>query len=388
MDATTAFRGLECLDCGATAPDGSYRCPDCGGLLRASYDLDAVPGADALDGRDPGPYRVAELLPFSRDHAVTMDEGATPATACPTLADEFGVDELLVKDEGRNPTGAATDRGLSLAVTAARDGDAAAVALPTTGNGGQSAAAHAGRAGLDSHSFVPSRCPFVNKAMINVHGGDMNVVEGRYPDAVEAYEGGREDEWTPVGPASPYRREGLKGIYFEVAATLSWSAPDALVVPTGHGTALAAIHAAATQLADAGVVDETPRLYAAQPTGCAPVVDAVADGEVSPEEQPDSIVGSLEVPDPVLGDRAAAAVRESDGEGVAVDDDDALAAAVDAAGDTGLEVSATGGVGVAAARKLADLGAFDGDDAVVVVNPVAGGKENDVLRSHLMSRGV
>jgi len=393
METTAAFEALRCTDCGggfdpATA---GYRCSACGGLLEATYDHgDQSVDAATIEGRAAvGPYRYAEFLPFPRDRAVHIDEGATPQVDCPDLADDIGVETVLVKDEGPNPTGGLVDRGLSLAVTAATQQGATDVALPTTGNGGQSAAAYAARAGLTSHSFVPTRTPFVNKAMVNVHGGDMRVVEGRYSDAVAAYEADAEASWTPVGPASPYRREGVKSLYFELAEFLDWTAPDAIVVPTGHGIAIAGIHAAIEDLDRAGLVDDRPRLYAAQPTGCAPVVEVWAgDDVVAPVEHPDTIVGPLEVAVPEAGDLAIDAIEATDGRGVAVDDEAILEAATDAASTTGVEVGATGGVAVAAARTLAEHGHLGPDDSVVLVNPVAGSKESDLLRSYLMGQGM
>ncbi|MBO4246689.1 pyridoxal-phosphate dependent enzyme [Halomicrobium sp. IBSBa] len=372
METSPAFREFACADCEETFEphEIELRCPACGGLLVARYDHDAR----TEPTRPP--------LPLARERLHSLDEGGTPATDCPTLADEIGADRLLLKDEGRNPTGAVTDRGLAVAVSAGAAVGADAVSLPTTGNGGQSAAAYAGRAGVASHSYVPSRCPFVNKAMINVHGGEMNVVEGRYPDALAAYEDSDAERF-PVGPSSPYRRAGVKGLGYEL---LTGPAPSAIVVPTGHGIVLAAIHAAIEELREAGTLDVTPRLYAAQPAGCAPVVDACGTADaVAATEQPDTIVGPLEVPDPAVGSLAVAAVDETGGRGVAVSDSDALQAAVDAAGTAGVELSATGGVALAGARELA--AEFD-EGTVALVNPVAGSKEDDLLRSHLMSQGI
>jgi len=378
METTPGFREFECVECSATfdADEIEARCPSCDGVLVARYDLPAGEGENGL---------ASPPLPFASDAVVSIDEGTTPATDCPTLAEEVGVDRLRIKDEGRNPTGAITDRGVAVAVGAARERGAEDVALPTTGNGGQSAAAYAGRAGLESHSYVPSRCPFVNKAMINVHGGEMNVVEGRYPDALDAYESGHEEGWAAVGPASPYRREGLKGLYYELVG--DEGSPDAIAVPAGHGTVIAAIHSAIEEVQAADVVAETPRLYAAQPSGCAPIATACeTGGDIEPESQPDTIVGPLEVPDPEVGTLAVDAVEATGGTGVAVSDEDALQAAVDAASTTGIEMSATGGVALAGVRELADE--FGPTENVVVVNPVAGSKEDDLLRSHLMSRGL
>jgi len=170
---------------------------------------------------------------------------------------------------------------------------------------------------------------------------------------------------------------------------LDWESPDAVVHPTGHGLGIVGSHRATAQASALGLVDETPALYVAQPAECAPVV-AAGDADAAETEawdQPDTLVGALEVPDPAGGALALDAVRETGGRAVGVSDDDALESAVALAAE-GVEVSATGGVGAAAAHELAAEGRLGPDDTVVLVNPVAGNKENDVLRSHLMRKGV
>jgi threonine synthase len=405
METTAALAGLACTECDASHDPAAVagRCPDCGGALVARYDADALEldRETLADRRFDGVARYADLLPFAPE--TSMNEGTTPLVPCPDLAAEWGVGAVYVKDEGANPTGTTADRGAALAVAAARGHGAEKVALPTTGDAGQSVAAYAARAGLDSEAFVPTRSTFVAKAMTNVHGGDMSVVEGRYPDAAGAFEdamagaagtadGGDEDgeDVHSLAPFDePYRHEGAKTLLFEVIEQLDWQVPVAVVHPTAHGLGIVGSHRAAAQLEAAGLVEETPALHVAQPEACAPIVAADDEGadDTEPWERPDTLVGALEVPDPVGGALALDAIRETGGWAVGVSDDDALEAAVGLAGE-GVEMSATGGIGAAAARELAAGGHLGSDDTVVLVNPVAGNKENDVLRSHLMRKGV
>jgi threonine synthase len=321
-----------------------------------------------------------------------MDEGATPLVACPDLADEWGVGEVYVKDEARNPTGSVADRGMAVAVTAAAEAGAENVALPTTGIEGQAAAAYAARAGLESHSFVPSRATFDAKAMINVHGGDMEVVGGRYGDAVDAFrETVAEEGWHSLAPfGTPYRRDGQKTLAYELAEQLDWDAPDAVVYPTGEGVGLVGAHAGAQELAELGLVDETPAMYAAQADGCAPVVEAFENDADDTErwETPDTICGGIEIPDPAGGADVLAAVRESDGGAVATEDREALEGAVSIAQSEGVEIGASAGVAASGAAELADRGEFGPEDTVVLVNTLPGNAEADILRNHLVSKGI
>jgi len=222
---------------------------------------------------------------------------------------------------------------------------------------------------------------------VNVHGGDMYVVEGRYEDAVEAF-GEGDEAFTSVAPGHPFRTAGATALALELLADRE-STPDAVVHPTGHGETLVGLQRGFSLAVDAGLADAVPRIYAAQPDACAPIAAAAADGaaEPVPVDHPDTIVGPLEVPDPAAGRAAIDAIDASGGDGVAVEDKRILQAAVDGC-EIGPEVGATGGTAVAGVRALADDGAFDAEDEVVLVNPVAGSKEADLLRSHLMSLGM
>jgi threonine synthase len=400
METTEAFASLRCLDCGATHdPETVGRCPDCDGALDPTYDLDpgtvtrdSFAGGDGDgDGGSDGLARYADVLPVPVETLVTAGEGGTPLVEVPALAEDLGVGAVYVKDEGRNTTGAFLDRGVALAVTVAREHGATDVALPSMGNGGQAAAAYAARGGLDSHAFVPSRVPFVNKAMVNVHGGDMSVVEGRYPDAADAFADAiAGTDWHSLAPfETPYRHEGAKTLAYEIADGLDWTAPDAVVHPTGHGTGIVGLRTGSEDLVQWGLVDGTPRLYAAQAGGCAPITAAWEDGASTPEpwDRPDTICGPLEIPDPGGGEYVLEALEATGGAAVGTGDGAILDGAVTLA-EAGVTMGATGGAAVSGAQVLAEQGAFDSDDVVVLVNAVTGNKEADLLRSHLMSQGL
>ena len=393
MDPSAALSGLRCTDCDRRldATGDARACPDCGGPLVATYEYDAVsPARTAVGGDFLAESGLSALLGVPESARPELGQGETPLIDAPALAEELGVGHVACKDEGQNPTGGLVDRELALAVGAAAAAGATTVALPTMGNAGQAAAAAAARTGLDSHSFVPSRTPFVNKAMINVHGGDMTVVEGRYRDAVAAYrEAAADESWYPVGPfETPHRQEGVKPFAYELAAARDWSSPDWVVVPTGQVTPLVGIDRGFRDLEALGLVESRPRLVAAQAAGCAPLASAVEAGADDPAavEHPDTVVGPLEIPDPAGGRIALEALAESDGTAIAVEDPEILAGAQTLA-EAGLPASVTAGAGLAAARVLAEQNAFAADEAVVLVNPVAGSKEADLLRSHLMSQG-
>lgn len=394
MDTVPELAGLRCQDCDTQYDPGSDAgtCPSCGGPLRFEFDYGAIQPNPSIGGAEPflEASGLRPLLGLPREAVPDLGAGETPLLAAPAEADTLSVSRVGLKNEGQNPTGSLADREMALAVGAAATAGATDVALPSTGHGAQAAAAAAARAELASHSFVPSRTPFLNKAMINVHGGDMTVVEGRFPDAVAAFQTElAEADWHSLAAFDgPFRQAGVKPVAYEIAATRDWRAPDWLVVPTGQVTSLVGLSRGFADLQALGLIDRVPRLVAAQAAGCGPIAEAVQakSDTVEPVDHPDTVVGPLEVPDPAGGDLALETIRNTGGTAVAVEDAAILEAAT-SLNERGLPASVTGGAGIAAARALGDRGRLDSGDDLVLVDPVAASKEADLLRSHLMSQG-
>lgn len=419
MTTTEAFRGLECIDCGAVHEFDATACADCGGALDPAYDRDALDPdavrAAAEVAASEGAWALDAVLPFEAATGIDAGEGGTPLVDADRLAEELGVGRVRIKDESRNPTGTVLDRGVALAVTAADAADAEVVAGASPGDAGQSTAAYAGRRDLRSYAFVPSRAPFSNKALINVHGGTMRVAGGRLGDAEAALAEELAADYYPADAfRTPYRHEGAKAIAYEVLAESGWSAPDAVVVPTATGELLVGLERGFREARDLGLVDgdAVPALYGVQAAGCAPIARAWREGRsVAPWEHPDTIVGELEVPDPAGGDRAVAAVDATGGAVLAVDDDSILESAVAVAASEVVAVGARGGAAPAGAWALAtgevvgpatdtegpagdvapETGvdaALDAADDVVLLNTETATKTPDVLRNHLIGQGV
>lgn len=392
METTVAFEGLRCLACGRTHDHTVSVCPVCTGSLVSVYDATAL--SEYSSGRSPP-------TPIPEPELPSLGAGETPLIELPG---EFGDGaSVLLKAEGQTGTGSVRDREMRLGVGLAGALGRQTCALPSTGNGAQSAAAYAARAGLDLEAFVPSRTTFTNKAMINAHGAELTVVGGRYPDAYEAFteaadthsgsgeppreveqeeESAATDEsagWYSLAPfETPYRHDGARAIAYELYAELG-AVPDRVLVPTGHGTTLAGLHRGFRELVAAGAAATVPRLYAAQAAGCAPLPGA---DQSAPVEHPDTICDPLEVPDPRGGRHVLAAVEATDGRVLAIADEQLLAAATGLT-ERGVPISATGGAALAGLGELA----VEPDETVVVIDPVSVDREADLLRSHLMSKG-
>lgn len=373
------FDELRCRTCGTIAPRSAIECDDCGGPLRAfppaDIDLSSLPVSN-------------QFLPVSAAFHQSRP-GQTPIIESEWLASEAGVAKVLLKDEGRNPTGHVSDRGMAVATAAATLLNVQTIGLASPGRTGVAASAAAASSGLSSEIYVPARAPFPVKAMINVHGGEMTVVGGRYADALAAYvEGGQSDtQWTVDPYLNAYARAGRETIYFELLSQVPNGTPDVLVVPTGTGASAVALADAATTCFEAGIISTMPRLVIAQPEGCAPIVDGFSSSTdaISPVEQPDTICGELEIPDPTGGTAVLEAIEHTGGEAIAVPDPAALEAAVRLAQRDGVSASVAAGV---AAAATTDMTVAQPDDKVAVINPGAGGLDADVLRSHLMGQGI
>ncbi|MGM0592468.1 MAG: threonine synthase [Halobacteriota archaeon] len=391
MQTSEAFVGLRCTETGETYDVTKTGRSSAGAPLDPAYDYDGISlDPETLDRRERSMWRFAELLPFAPSAAVSTAEGGTPLVEAPSLAADLGVGRVVLKDEGRNPTGTVLDRGMSLAVTAAAEAGVEHVGLASPGNSGPSAAAYAGRAGLIPHAFLPSRSAFGAKAMVNVHGGDMTVVGGRYADALDAFTEQAATEWYSLQEFdSPYRHEGAKTVAFELVADLDWTVPDAVVLAAGTGELVTGLVKGFRELLEVGLTDAVPRVYAAQPSGCAPIAAAFESGtdRVEPWDHPDTICGELEIPDPAGGALALDALEETGGGVVVVDDEDILESAVVATHKEGIEMSADSGAAAAGAWTLA-TDTLGPDDTVALLNAEAGAKTADILRSHLMGQGI
>ncbi|MDZ7730401.1 MAG: pyridoxal-phosphate dependent enzyme [Natrialbaceae archaeon] len=386
-----AYSGLICLSCGSagTLEGCSGACPACGGILEADYELEAV-DTDTInrDGHH-SMWAFDALLPVGRGEAVSLGEGDTPLLACADIAAELGVDQVFVKDEGQNPTGSIADRGLAVCLSMVQP---PSIAIGAAGDAGQSAAAYGARAGVESHVFLPARAPFASKAMVNVHGADMTVVGGRRGDATAAAEStAAEEGWSLIQPfGTPGLVEGAKTAGYELLEALDWTAPDAIVCPTGTGTTLVGVSRAMQECRALGLIEDRPRLYAAQAAGCAPIVEAVEAGadEVTAVEVPDTICGELEVAKPRGGSLVLEAIRDSDGGAVATEDPAILDSATAIAAATGLELGPAGAAAASGAWELADRDELRSAETVVLINPGGAVRSADVLRSHLMGQGI
>ncbi|MGN6748370.1 MAG: threonine synthase, partial [Xanthobacteraceae bacterium] len=303
------------------------------------YDLDGVRenlSKEALHRRAPDLWRYRELLPVRRlADIVSLGEAITPIVLLPKLAARLGASELLVKDEGRLPTGSFKARGLVMAVSMAKALGIKHMAMPTNGNAGAALAAYASHAGIKSTIFCPEDTPEVNVSEIGLQGATVYRVNGLIDDCGKIVGEGKEKVgWFDVSTLKePYRIEGKKTMGLELAEQLDWSVPDVIFYPTGGGTGLIGMWKAFAELEAIGLIgNKRPRMVAVQASGCAPMVRAYEAGVEHAQRWEDAhtIASGIRVPQAIGDFLILRAVRESGGFAIAVSDE-AITQALDEA---------------------------------------------------------
>ncbi|MCP5368527.1 MAG: threonine synthase [Hyphomicrobiales bacterium] len=361
---------------GAGEPHGLSRA---GAPLLVRYDLRALGAAldrDAVAARPADMWRFRELLPLPPGRRpVSLGESETPLVPLAAGASGAGV---LVKDEGRLPTGSFKARGLAVAVTMAVHFGAARVALPSAGEAGAAAAAYAARGGLEAFVFTAAGASDAVLAEIEAFGARVTRVDGPIEACAARVRGGAlERGWRDLSAlAEPYRLEGEKTMGLELALQLGWDLPDAVYYPTGTGTGFVGLWKAFDELAALGWIGAArPRMVAVQARGCAPVVRAWESGAESVAEPWAPVttrVAGLRVARPP-GDRLILSViRDSGGHAVAVDDAEVWDARAEAARSGGLLLCPEGAACLAALRRDLAAGLISADARVVLFNTAAG----------------
>ncbi len=351
--------------------------------LLVRYDLDRLAGSVSkahLAARSEDMWRYREFLPVRRtENIVSLGEVRTPLIECGELARQLGARRLIIKDEGRLPTGSFKARGLVMAVSMAKELGVKRLAMPTNGNAGAAMAAYAARAGMESFVFCPDDTPAVNVGEIAAQGAHVWLVNGLINDCGRIVGEGREAMgWFDVSTLKePYRIEGKKTMGLELADQLGWKLPDVIFYPTGGGTGLIGMWKAFDELGRIGWIDKKrPRMVAVQASGCAPIVKAFEEGlEHAPLwKNAHTVAAGIRVPGAVGDFLMLRTIRESNGFAIAVDDDAILAARDEVASVEGLLMCPEGAATYAAYKTALADGRISADESAVLFNCAIGVK--------------
>ena len=350
--------------------------------LLVRYDLEGIRRAlsrEALAARPQTLWRYRELLPVRRpENVLSLGEAVTPLIPLPRLAARFAKGgEILVKDEGRLPTGSFKARGLALAVSMAKELGVDTMAMPTNGNAGAAMAAYCSRAGIKTYVFCPDDTPAVNVREIAMQGAAVFLVNGLIDDCGKLVaEGEREVGWFNCSTLrEPYRIEGKKTMGLELAEQLGWRLPDVIFYPTGGGTGIIGMWKAFAELEAIGWIGpKRPRMVVVQATGCAPMVKAWEDGveHASRWQDAHTFAAGIRVPQAVGDFLILRAVRDSGGFAIAVSDQAIAEGWREVATEEGLLLCPETAATYAAYKQALADGRVRPDDRVVLFNCASG----------------
>jgi threonine synthase len=381
---------LECTYCHATfSADQPHRtCDDCGKVLYPRYDLAAAGKAlrpEALQGRPANMWRYFEVMPvLDEANVISLGEGFTPIFKADRLGPELGCESLFIKDEGLNPTGSFKARGLSAAVSKAKELGLNRLTMPSAGNAAGAMAAYAAKGGLEAFLFMPRDAPPANHKEVSITGAHLTLVDGLISDAgrlsrEQAQEEGLFDMSTLQ---EPYRVEGKKTMGYEIAEQMGWDLPDAIIYPTGGGTGIVGMWKAFEEMEEMGWLDgKRPKMYCVQAEGCAPIVRAFRDESEFAElwENAATIAAGLRVPAAIGDYLILGALRESGGGALTVSDEEILDYMKRVASLEGMFVCPEGAATVAALSKLLASGTLKPTETILLLNTGSGLKNLELV---------
>jgi threonine synthase len=351
--------------------------------LLVRYDLNRLAGSinkAQLADRPEGMWRYREFLPVRKDeNIVSLGEVRTPLIECHELGRRLGARRLIIKDEGRLPTGSFKARGLCVAVSMAKELGVRRLAMPTNGNAGAAMAAYAARAGIVSFVFCPDDTPAVNVGEIAAQGAHVWLVNGLINDCGRIVGEGRAAMgWFDVSTLKePYRVEGKKTMGLELADQMGWTLPDVIFYPTGGGTGLIGMWKAFDELEQIGWIDDKrPRMVAVQASGCAPIVRAFDEGlDHAPLwKNAHTVAAGIRVPAAIGDFLMLRAIRESKGFAIAVDDAAILEARDEVASVEGLLMCPEGAATYAAYKTALTDGRVSAEESAILFNCATGVK--------------
>lgn len=330
--------------------------------------------------RETNMWRYFEMLPVpDRSHIVTLGEGMTPMLTLENLAGKYGYADLLMKDESQNPTGSFKARGLSMAVSKAKQMGIKSCIVPTAGNAGGALAAYCAKGNLDVVVVMPRHTPDVFKDECKLYGAEVILVDGLISDCARRVgEINHDGKYFDISTLKePYRLEGKKTMGYEIAEQLKWQLPDVILYPAGGGTGLIAIWKAFHEMLMMGWIDgPLPRMIAVQTDNCAPVVKAFNEGETWRDGfvPGPSIANGLAVPFPFGMDLMLGVLEESGGMAVSVSEKDIIESVKEIAKTEGLIISPEGAATWVALQQLKRRNIVDSAEKILLLNTGSGYK--------------
>ncbi len=350
-------------------------CETCGSSpLLAEYNLQIKPSRSEIVTEERSMWRYLQMLPvLDKANVVSLGEGWTPLLAANRLADRYGLETLIIKDESANPTGSFKARGMSMAISKAKELGVECCIVPTAGNAGGALSAYCAKAGMKAIVVMPTHTPEAFKAECRYFGAELIEVDGLISDcAKRVAETKKEVPCFDISTMKePYRLEGKKTMGDEIAEQLNWRLPDVILYPTGGGTGLIGMWKAFHEMKTLGWIEGPfPRMIAVQSENCMPVV-LTWQGKIATAKDyigHPSYANGLAVPKPFAEKLIQKVLTESGGTAISVTDNEIKDAMKQMASLEGLLVCPEGAALLPALQKLLIQGEIRGDESVLLLN--------------------
>ena len=361
----------------------------CDQPLLVEYDLQKTFSKEELTGRENDLWRYFEMLPVKDPvNIISIGEGFTPILPLKKLSDKYGYSSLLMKDESHNPTGSFKARGISVAVSKAKELGIKKLIIPTAGNAGGALAAYCAKAEMECIVIMPAHTPDIFKNECELYGAKLITVKGLINDcAKKANEINEKNEYFNISTLKePYRLEGKKTMGYEIAEQLNWKLPDVIVYPAGGGTGLIGIWKAFKEILKLGwIKNPLPKMIAVQPENCAPIKAALNDPDNWEKNfvPAPTIAHGLAVPFPFGMNLIKKAIAESNGEAVTVTEKEIKDGIAEIAITEGIFVSPEGSATWKALAYLRQMGTIKDKDTILLLNTASGYKYMEDLHKEV-----
>ena len=399
---------LECALCGLRHEANVLQnlCIECGKPLLVRYDLENAARTltlDSLKTRESTLWRYREVLPVENsENIVSLGEGWTPLFRVDKLAAILPIKlNLFIKDEGQNPTQSFKARGMTAAISMAKELGVKKVAVPSAGNAAGALAAYAAKAGMEAFIFMPADTPRANIVECEQTGANVTLIDGLITDCGKIVAERKDAEgWFDVSTLKePYRVEGKKTMGYEIAEQFSRESrvasresknvvarlstldsrlltlPDVILYPTGGGTGLIGMWKAFDEMEQMGWIgSDRSRMVSVQSETCAPIVRAFNEGKRFADEFENAatVASGLRVPKAIGDFLILDAIRASGGTAVTVTDEELVAAVREIGSATGIFAAPEGAACLPALRKLIDNNFVKEGETVVIFNTGSG----------------
>jgi len=377
---------LRCFDCQreSAASEAGFRCKTCGGLLEVKFDLKGKK-RPSWDRRQLSVWKYREILPIEKQESiVSLAEGGTGLHMCRRLGRKLGLRRLYVKNEGENPTGSFKDRGMTVAISKAKELGKKKVLCASTGNTAASLAAYSARAGMECIVLVPKGKVAGSKMLqVAMHGSKIIQVKGDFDQAFETalVLAERRRDLYLMNSLNPFRLEGQKTLAFEISDQLDLKTPDIVILPVGNGGNISAAWKGFSEFQQLSITKTRPRMIGIQAEKAAPIANAVKrrKNEILPVHNPQTIATAIRIGSPVNWPKVLKAIKESKGTAETVTDAEILEAQRELATLEGIFVEPASAASIAGLKKLRANRRVDASETIVCVTTGHGLKDPSVL---------